>query len=211
MPSSSPSRPKVTSNMFGPKVIEEFDSKYSGNLRVMQIMGDKYVSTGYWTQSGGIIKEVWKPAFKKMHAPQNKSWLILGLATGTIAKMLPQPAKIVGVEIDPAMITIGKKYFGLDQISNLEIVVTDAQKFKSSQTFDYVLVDLYCIDNLPEFVYSPKFLSNLRNSSSLVVFNHLFHSEDQKKNALELVKKLEKIFTKVDLLRSLTNLLIICS
>src|SRR3989344_7418339 len=194
--------------MFGPKVIEEFESKYSGTIRVMQIIGDKYVSTGYWTQSGGIIKDVWKPAFKKIHAPQNKSWLILGLATGTIAKMIPQPAQIIGVEIDPVMIEIGKKYFDLAKIPNLKIVIGDARKCIHSS--DIILVDLYLVDQLPEFVYSRKFLSNLRNSSALAVFNHLYHSEDQKKNAQILVNKLEKIFSKVELLRSLTNLLVIC-
>jgi len=195
--------------MFKPKVIEEFESKYSGKIRVMQIMGDKYVSTGYWTQSGGIIKEVWKPAFKKIHAPKNKSWLILGLATGTIAKMIPRPATIIGVEIDPVMITIGKKYFGLDNIPNLKIVHADAKKYIHHT--DITLVDLYLVDQLPQFVYTRKFISNLRNSSALVVFNHLYYSEDQKKNAQILVKKLENIFTRVELLRSLTNLLIICS
>lgn len=197
--------------MFGPKVIEEFESKYSGKIRVMQIFGYKYVSTGYWTQSGGIIKEVWAPVFKKIHAPKNKTWLILGLATGTIAKMIPQPAEITGVEIDPVMIEIGKKYFGLDQIPNLKIVVADAQKFKSSQTFDYVLVDLYCIDQLPHFVYSQKFLSSLSLLGNLVIINHLYYSEEQKRQAKQLIEKLEKIFGKVELLRSLTNLFVICS
>lgn len=197
--------------MFGPKVIEEFESKYSGKIRVMQIFGYKYVSTGYWTQSGGIIKEVWAPVFKKIHPQKNKSWLILGLATGTIAKMIRQQTVITGVEIDPVMIAIGKKYFGLNQIPNLKIVVIDAQKFKSRQPFDYVLVDLYCVDQLPQFVYSQKFLSSLSHLGNIVIINHLYHSEDQKDNARKLVARLEKIFGKVELLRSLTNLLIICS
>ncbi|MEK7124336.1 MAG: hypothetical protein AAB877_01440, partial [Patescibacteria group bacterium] len=142
--------------MFGPKVVAEFDSKYSGKIRVMQGWGYKYVSTGFWTQSGGIIKDVWQPAFKKIHPQKSKTWLILGLATGTIAKLIPNPAKIVGVEIDPIMINIGRKYFALDQIPNLKIIIKNANDYllTTNDYFDYVLVDLYCADQIPKFVYS---------------------------------------------------------
>ncbi|MBI2008549.1 hypothetical protein HYS82_02735 [Candidatus Amesbacteria bacterium] len=199
--------------MFGPKVIEEFDSKYSGKIRVMQAWGYKYVSTGYWTQSGGIIKEVWAPAFKKIHAPKNTSWLILGLATGTIAKMIPRPAKIIGVEIDPVMLAIGKKYFDLAKIPDLEIVQLDAKRYtqNTKNHFDYILVDLYCVDQLPEFVYSRKFIKKIKTIGRTTVFNHLFHTPDRKKAAEELLGIVKQYYSHIIMLRSLTNLLIICS
>lgn len=192
--------------MFGTKVLEKFDSKYSGEVKVMQAWGYKYVATGFWTQSGGIIKELWQPVFKKVKFEKNKTWSILGLSTGTVAKLLPSPAKIFGVEIDPIMIEIGKKYFDLNKIPNLEIICADAQKYHPPA--DITLVDLYYGDQMPSFVYSDKFLKYLKN---LVIINHLYYTPDQKQNAEKLVKKLEKIFTQVELLRSLTNLLIICS
>ena len=111
--------------MFRPKVIEEFDSKYRGQIQVKQDWTHKYVTTGNLTQSGGLVRDVWQPVIKKF-AKKNKSWLILGLATGAVAKLIPQPARIVGVEIDPVMIAIGKKYFDLDQIPNLKILNLDA-------------------------------------------------------------------------------------
>ena len=198
--------------MFGPKVVAEFDSKYSGKIRVMQGWGYKYVSTGFWTQSGGIIKDVWQPAFKKIHPQKSKTWLILGLATGTIAKLIPNPAKIVGVEIDPIMINIGRKYFALDQIPNLKIIIKNANDYllTTNDYFDYVLVDLYCADQIPKFVYSSKFLGQLDKLGQLVILNHLFHSDSQKQAALKLTEKLKKHFTSVTPVRSLTNLLVIC-
>lgn len=198
--------------MFGPKVLEEFESKYSGKVRVMQTWGYKYVSTGYWTQSGGIIKEVWAPVFKKIHPQKNQSWLILGLATGTIAKMIPKPSKIVGVEIDPVMITIGKKYFDLDKITHLEIVNDDAKDYilTTKDHFDYILVDLYCIDQQPKFVYTDKFLGHLEQLGQLVIINHLFHTAAQKKAAEELINTVKQYYSRIAMLRSLTNLLVIC-
>ena len=177
----------------------------------MQSFGYKYVATGYWTQSGGIIKDVWRPVFKKFKPQKNKSWLILGLATGTVARLIPQPARIIGVEIDPSMIYLGKRYFDLDKIPNLEIIITDARKFKSQYKYDYVLVDMYLGDQLPKFVYSRNYLDQLGKLGQLVIINHLFYTSEQKQNAKKIIKILEKKFSKVELIRSLTNLLIICS
>ena len=127
--------------------------------------------------------------------------------------MIPQPAQIIGVEIDPAMISIGKKYFDLDKIPNLNIINLDARRYvlDAKQKFDYILVDMYIADNLPQFVYSQKFLSNLRNSSNLIVINHLFYSDKQKTATHALITKLESCAYHIELIRSLTNLLIICS
>ena len=180
----------------------------------MQGWGYKYVSTGYWTQSGGIIKDVWQPVFQKLKTIdlKLKSWLILGLATGTVARLIPQTVKIIGVEIDPIMIAIGKKHFGLDQIPNLKFVIKDANDylFKTKDHFDYILVDLYLGDQIPKFVYSNKFLGQLDQLGQLVILNHLFHSDSQKHAALELAEKLKKYFTSVTPIRSLTNLLLVC-
>jgi spermidine synthase len=198
--------------MFGPKLLEEVQSKYSGPLRVMQAWGYRYVSTGYWTQSGGIIKDVWQPVFKKLKPQKNKSWLILGLAAGTLAKMIPQPAQITCVEIDPAMIAIGKKYFGLSQIPNLKIIQKDAKDYllTTKDRFDFILVDMYLGDQLPKFVYSQKFLGQLEQLGQLVIVNNLFYTDTQKITCKNFIKSLEKIFPKIELIRSLTNLLVIC-
>jgi len=204
--------------MFGldkPKVLEEVESKFSGKLTVMEGYGHKYVVTGIWTQSGGIIEDIWKPVLKALraqHEVHNKTWLILGLATGTVAKIIAKkykPVKIVGVEIDPAMLRIGKKYFDLDKIPNLEVINLDASKYKSNIIFDYVLVDIYQGDQLPEFIYGDKFLNN--KFAKVAVFNHLFYSDSQKENAQKLVQSLKNIYTNVKLMRVLTNLMIICA
>ncbi len=207
---------KSLSDMFGPKVVEEFDSRYSGKIRVMQGFGYKYVSTGILTQSGGIVKDVWDPVLKKI-GQKNCSWLILGLAAGTLAEQIAKrftPSRLVGVEIDQIMIDIGKKYFSLDEIKSLEIVNQDANKFVASSSFpgfDFILVDMYLGEVLPDFVYSDIFLDRLKSHGKTVVFNHLFYDDGKKKLAANLMTKLESRFKVVTPQRVLTNVMLLCS
>ena len=205
-----------------PKVLEEAHSKYSGLLKVISGFGYKYISTGPLTQTGGIVKDVWEPVLKK-YGETRKSWLILGLAGGTIAKIVSErfsPIEIVGVEIDPVMIQLGRKYLDLDKIAHLKVEVTDAKQYvhnlslkptpKSGSHFDYILVDMYLGDQLPSFVYDPKFLQKLKSSGSIVIFNHLFYDAPKKTLAHSLIEQLKTVFSDIQLSRQLTNLLIVC-
>ncbi len=198
------------SSIFRPKVISEFNSKYSGKILVKQDWTHKYVTTGSLTQSGGIVADVWRPVIKKF-AKKNKSWLILGLAAGTVAKLIPQPTKIIGVEIDPVMLKIGHQYFDLDKIPNLKIVNKDALNYvlKTQEIFDFVLVDLYLGDQSPSFLYSPKFLKKLKKVGKVVIINHLFYDADKRNKAHKLTNLISIYFSKIELVRVLTNLVII--
>ncbi len=201
-------------SIFSPKVLEEVGSQFSGKLKVIKTLDSKYVSTGYLTQSGGLINDIWGPILKKI-GQKEKTWLILGLAAGTAASIIAKkfkPTKIVGVEIDPQMIYLGKKYFDLDKISNLEIVTADAHDYllTTHAHFDYILVDIYQKDVLPDFVYSADFIDAARKHGSTVIFNHLFYDDDKKNNAQLLVKSLELRFPSIKLQHILTNMLIIC-
>jgi spermidine synthase len=203
--------------MFSPKVLESRHSKFSGEIKVLSDFGYKYISTGQLTQSGGLVKDVWDPVLKKI-GQNHKSWLILGLAGGTVAGMIAKkyhPSRLMGIEIDPVMIDLGKKYLKLGEIPNLEIIIRDAEKYilhlPLNLRFDYILVDMYLGDKLPSFVYSPKFLKRLKFLSSVVVFNHLFYDDLKVKNANKLVASLKQLFPNIQLMRKLTNLLIICS
>ena len=205
-------------SFFGPKILEEVDSKFSGKIKVVSTFGYKYIATGNLTQSGGLVRDVWEPVLVKLaksYKQKIKSCLILGLAGGTIAGMIAKKfpgAKITGVEIDPLMIALGKKYLDLDKIPNLEIVIKDAKDYllTTNDHYDCILVDMYLGDQLPAFVYSLSFLKKLKLHSSVVVFNHLIFDEIKRQKAGELVGILKQIFPSVTLTRKLTNLLIIC-
>ena len=198
-------------SVFRPKVISEFKSRYSGKIQVKQDGTNRYVSVGNLTQSWGLVRDIWQPIIKKF-GKKDKSWLILGLAAGTVAKLIPQPAKITGVEIDPVMLEIGRKYFDLDKIPNLKILNIDAKDYllKTKDKFDFVLVDLYLGDQCPRFVYSKRFLEKLKKVGKLVIINHLVYDDTKRRSAEKLIKLLSPRFKNIRLQRILTNVLIIC-
>lgn len=205
--------------MFGPKVLEEHHSEFSGQVRLMQGWGYKYVATGSLTQSGGVVADVWKPVLKKLARISSSplhTWLILGLGAGTLAHMISDqfhPSRLVGVEIDSLMLDLGRRHFSLNRVPNLEVLQQDAHRYvrKARDHFDAVLVDLYLGEVLPDFVYSPRFLSSLKSLGNLVVFNHLFYDNSKRQAADKLIQFLTPNFKNVQLHRVLTNLMIICS
>lgn len=202
-----------------PRVIAEFSSPYNGQIQVVDVPYDRYISVGNLTQSGGLVREVWKKTLSRLSRPSGKSWLVLGLAGGTLAKFISQknhPSEIVGVEIDPVMVTIGQKYFNLDQIPELKIVNQDAFDYlkHSSSQFDRIIIDMYFADTQPKFINSSDFIHLLVSHikpGGFVVFNHLFYDPAKKSQAEKLIFCLKQFFPKITLVRKLSNILIICS
>jgi len=79
--------------------------------------------------------------------PEPASALLIGLAGGTAARQLiaAYPAiEVVGVELDPAVIDVGREYFALDQ-PNIEVVAADGRYYlkTSDRDFDVIGVDAY--------------------------------------------------------------------
>lgn len=197
-------------------IVEEFKSKYSKRLIVKKIWDwgwKPYVTTGVLTQSGGLINDLWKPLISNFQYPIS-SCLILGLATGTLASIIAKKykgVKITGVEIDPVMIEIGKKYFDLEKIPNLKIIIKDASSYlPNAGSYDLILVDLYIGDQPPKFIYTDKFLRKIKKASKSAIFNHLFYDSKKKEKAEMLIKRLGKYYKNIKLQRVLTNMMIIC-
>jgi spermidine synthase len=198
--------------MIGTKVLEERESKYNGHIKVSRSLGfGTYIQANGLTQSGGIVGVIWKPTLKKIkkQKPNITNCLILGLGGGTAAKYVrlfwPE-AKITGVEIDPVMIELGKKYLGLDQIE-LKIKLTDAYDF-DSMGYDLVIVDLYNGDEFPKKFEETTFLEKIAKNS-LVVINRTYYG-DKRPDAVRFGLKLEKIFNKVEYFYPEANLMFIC-
>ena len=130
--------------MLGTSVLEERESEYNGHLKVVRTFGmGNYIQAEGLTQSGGIVESIWKSALKQVKEKEVNSILILGLGGGTLAKLLRKKypnAKITGVEIDPIMIELGKKYLDLDKY-DIDIKIEDTNKFKFDE-YDLVIVDM---------------------------------------------------------------------
>ena len=202
------------------KLLEKTNSSINGEITIYSLFGSPKMYIGGLLQSGGIVSDIWKKGAKVVSSNmrQASSILILGLGCGTAAKVFSQKwpkAEIIGVEIDSEIIRLGKKYFGLDKIPNLKIVCGDAidwVKKNAKGTFDLVIVDLYLGEKIPSESESLDFLrdlKNLLNRNGVIIFNRIFWGK-HKAQAEDFVKRSEKLFSKVKLIRVIANLLIFC-
>jgi spermidine synthase len=120
------------------------------------------------------------------------SILVLGIAGGSVIKTLVDEinfeGEITGVEIDPEIITLANKYFNLNQIQNLTIIIDDAGKFvqKTDNTFDLIIIDIFQDNSMPEFLFEPEFIKNINsllNVGGYLLFNTMINSKaDQDRN-----------------------------
>lgn len=209
--------------MIGTKILEERTSKFNGNLVVSRSLGfGTYIQSNGLTQSGGIVESIWKSTLRKF---QNSKFemqdvLILGLGGGTVAKLIRKnwpDALITGIDIDPIMIELGKKYLGLNEI-NIKTEITDAFEYVSHQSstinhkFDFIIVDLYNGDKYPEKFETDAFLNFARSGLSnngTIVFNRLYYGE-KRPLAVKFGNKLKKVFSKVDWFYPEANLMFLC-
>jgi len=219
-----------------PKTLIKVSSPINGEISVVEQFGKRRIVIGGLTQSGPMAEEIWKVGLREIlnldKLPQlrqfvnnlNLKILILGLGGGSLVKLLNQhfpSAKIIGVEIDPIMIDLGKRYLELKKAKNLKIIIGDAADFvrgswrgldPSILRFDLIFVDLYFGDRVPEFLNKEKFLLNFKkilNENGLVVFNRLYN-KNHIFEAKIFLDKLKKIFNDLSSKKFLTNLLIFC-
>jgi spermidine synthase len=206
----------IINQMLGTKILEERESKYNGHIRVARGLGfGTYIQAEGLTQSGGIVGTIWKPTLKKIKSQKSeiKSCLILGLGGGTAAKYVRlfwPGTRIFGIDIDPVMIELGKKYLGLNQIG-VKIKIQDAAKF--SGKYDLIIVDLYNGKNFPEKFGEISFLNKVRSSLSkkgIAVFNRTYYGE-VRPDAVKFGLKLQKIFSRVEYFYPEANLMFLCA
>jgi spermidine synthase len=92
---------------------------------------------------------------------------ILGNAGGTTARELgvyyPQ-ARVDGVELDPAVSRVGRRYFGMDDNPRLTVHDVDARPFLRStdERFDLIVVDAYRQPYVPFYLATREFFRLVR-------------------------------------------------
>ena len=217
---------KTADFLTGIKVIEEVESPINGKLTVTQdLFWGISIKGGGLAQSGGIAKKVWLHTLKKLKKRgelEVKNCLILGVGGGGIVELVNgywPGTKIVGVDIDPVMVDLGRKYLGLDQIATeIVIKIEDGYKFAQRQArenkrYDLVCVDIYVGDEVPEKFETDKFINyvkRLLTKRGIAVFNRLYYDE-KKDLAHKFEKKLEKVFEKVDRVYPEANIMFMCT
>lgn len=200
----------VTFSFLFPEVVLRTRSPYNHDICVVrQWSGYKLLVNGS-PQSGSYIRMLWNRALRKFRIDRLQNVmtvLVLGVGGGTVIELLVKSfprAVITAVDIDPTMIVIAKKYFGIDKYPNVRLKCDDANRFvehstKKGTAFDLIVVDLFIGPKIPEFVSSTPFLKNLHaivRPGGHLVINYLRELEYQAKSE-ELRLRLSTIWKNV--------------
>ena len=166
-----------------PIKIDEVKSDINKNLEITWNNGQLVLDSENTNFSYGSLQKVLRFGLKKIGFEKIKSFkstLILGVAGGSVIKILVDEiqykGKIIGIEIDAETINLANKYFGLDKIENLQVIITDAEKFiaETRETYDLIIIDIFEDTIMPDFLFGNAFISNvlnLLNIDGFVIFN----------------------------------------
>ncbi len=185
---------KLLSFLF-PITIFKQNSYISSSIEVTWNNGQLVMDSKNTNYSYGSLQRILRKGLEKIgfeNIKTKNSILILGVAGGSVIKTLVNEinfrGEITGVEIDPEIITLANKYFKLNEISNLTIIIDDAFKFvqKSNKTFDLIIIDIFQDNSMPEFLFEREFIENtcsILNPSGHLLFNTMINSRnDQERN-----------------------------
>ena len=204
------------------KLLEKLESPFNGKIEVVRMLGfGTILRAANLTQSGGIIYDLWKHTFKRVHGKKTEvqNVLILGLGGGTLVKVIHKfwhEAKVTGVDIDPLMVEMGKKHLGLKE-DEVEIVVEDATVFCKRQIKQKMQYDLICIDMYNGDVFPPQFeelefikmVKKLLAPDGIAIFNRLYYGE-KRKLSVKFSKKLSEVFSTNEAVYPEANVMFVC-
>ena len=166
-----------------PIKIYETKSDINKNLEITWNNGQLVLDSKNTNFSYGNLQKVLRFGLKEIGFEKIKSLesiLILGVAGGSVIKTLVNEikykGKITGIEIDSETINLANKYFGLDKIENLQIIIADAEKYitETKETYNLIIIDIFEDNIMPDFLFENTFISNILkilNTNGFVIFN----------------------------------------
>lgn len=190
-----------------PQTLYRTSSKYNKDIRVQLVAGNYKLLVHGSRQSGEYIRKLWKKALSSLKKTSIQTVLVMGIGGGTVIKLLKErynEAEITGVDIDPVMIEVGKKYFGLDKLPNLKLIRKDAKDYVKEQTpvrkkFDLIIIDIFSGRHNPVFLLEDEFLRNCKkliSKDSELIMNYSY-AHDYVTKSERLYRKLKRLFGSV--------------
>lgn len=172
------------SSFFREEIIERFPSRINPEIEVAIINGRYQLNAGSVNYSFGPLHDAFRKYFHKdpPKIDEDDQILILGLGGGSVVNILREEynikSGITGVDADDAVIEAGNKYFALNKVSNLQVVVQDAYDYVTGcpYKYDLIIIDIYIDDRIPAHFESQPFIHSmgkLLKPRGKVVFNKL--------------------------------------
>ncbi len=163
----------------------------SQSLEVTWNNGELVLDSKNTNYSYGSLQRILRKGLKYIGFERIRNFesvLILGVAGGSVIKTLVDEikfkGKITGVEIDESVIEIANRYFQLNEIKNLEIVIDDAFEFvlKTKLKYDLIIIDIFQDTTMPNFLFEDFFINrinSLLNLNGFILFNTMVINKKQ--------------------------------
>ncbi|MBI5021911.1 MAG: class I SAM-dependent methyltransferase [Ignavibacteriales bacterium] len=204
---------RLRTRFFKPVILLETQSPISGNIRVSDLGAERsltidgathsYITTGI--NFGELNREYWGRMSRIPYSlTPEPDILLLGLGGGSSLALIQKrlkPKSITVIERDPIIIEIAKKYFFVDNISNIEIRNISASKIfelfgNENRIFDIIIDDVYNNENQINFIDQLKLIrkfKNLLTPKGIIILNR----------AIDNLADIEKINKLVSNIRTL--------
>lgn len=187
-------------SLFTPETVKTYHSDFNGDIKLIRFADDLRLDVGGLTQSGNVMVGIFDLGLKHL-LPANyipESVLLLGLGGGSVVRYLRRRypgARLTAVEIDPVMIEIAKKHFGIGKVQDLKIINQDAVAYiiKAKEKYSLILVDCYQGYQTPPGFDDVRVLSKMRSLCDHLLLNRLYW-DDFKLKTDEFVAKMSPDF-----------------
>lgn len=180
-----------------PVPLEVIPSNVSEQLELTLYNGKLLLDTKRTNYSYGNLQKVLRKGLLKIgyeSINQMQNILVLGVAGGSVIKTLTDEFKydnkITGIEIDPVVIKIANKYFKINEISNFEMILADANQYvkETNLLFDLIIIDIFEDCFMPDFLYSDEFIENTKRilkPKGYILFNSIvLNKKSEEKNLI---------------------------
>jgi spermidine synthase len=181
---------------FIPINIYKKNSAVSKTLEVTWNNGELVLDSKSTNYSYGSLQRILRKGLKYIGFERIRNFesiLVLGVAGGSVIKTLVDEikfkGKITGVEIDATVINIANRYFELNKIQNLEIVIDDAFEFvlKTKLKYDLIIIDIFEDTSMPNFLFQDFFINrtnSLLNLNGFILFNTMVINKTEEERNL---------------------------
>ena len=160
--------------------IRYYPSSINGRLKVKWRDGKKVLNTKHTNYSYGSLEKTLNYGLDFIPLENVKQVLLLGLGGGCVIHSLKERfnchAPITALEIDPVVISIAEKEFGIKEKEDLKIILGDAYKhvMQTKESYDLCIIDIYIDLIVPKVFYNPEFwdaMTKVINLNGFVLFN----------------------------------------
>lgn len=170
----------------------QYHSPINGVLKIRWEEGKKILDTEHTNYSYGSLEDVLNYGLDNIPLDNVQSVLLLGMGGGCIISSLKNRynchAPVTAIELDPMLIDIAEKEFGVVESENLSILEADAFQYitNTKDSFDLVIIDIFIDLLVPEEFYNPEFwdaMTNVVNLNGFVLFNTGIDLTEEQVNA----------------------------